>query len=134
MKKEILQEMLIDEEEIFQSMVGKAKKVFRIDKRGNVIFHVPRKELTQRQIVALQLLGRYFAHELEIVSSELVTADELVALVGADKKSITARLHDLKKEHLIDSPERGNFRISILGADKILDEVLNSLNMDKIGD
>jgi hypothetical protein len=127
-KKEILQSMLIDEEEIFKELVNKAQKIFKLDQHGNAIFLVPLDSLTQRQFIAMQLLGRYFANELEITDSDVITADELSVQLHADKKSVTARLHELKKERIIESPGRGQFRISISGAEKILDEILHELN------
>ena len=86
---------------------------------------IPSNGLTQKHLIAVHLIGRYFAYELEIAESDIVTADELSVFVKADKKTVTARLHDLKKENVIESPGRGEFRISVSGADKILDEILS---------
>jgi len=126
-KKEILKSMLIDEVEIFKGLVSRAQIVFKLDQRGNAVFLVPFDSLTQRQLIAMQLLGRYFANELELTNSDILTADELSTLVHADKNSITSRLHELKKEHVIESPGRGQFRISISGAERVLDEILSNL-------
>lgn len=127
-RKKILENILIDEEELFKGLVEKAKRVFGLNKRGDIIFLIPRDSLTQRQIIAVYLLGRLFAHELEMTNSEIITADELSTLMGVDKKSVTARLHDLKREHIIESPGRGQFCISMSGADKILDEISSSVS------
>jgi len=123
-KKEIFQEMLIEEESILEKVVDKAKRVFKIDKSGNVIFLVSRTKLTQRQEIAMQLLGRYIASELDIADSDIMTAHELAEIVEPDIPSVRARLNELKKERVVESPERGQFRISILGVEKILDEIL----------
>lgn len=127
-RKKILEGILIDEDAIYEGLVEKAKKIFRLNPRGQIVFLVPRDSLTQRQLVATFLIGRLFARELEIVNSEIVTADDLSVLMATDKKSVTARLHDLKKEHIVESPGRGQFSISISGADKILDEIINNLS------
>jgi DNA-binding transcriptional ArsR family regulator len=124
-RKKLLESLLIDEEMVFERLVDKAKRLFGLNKRGEIIFLVPRESLTQRQLVAVYLIGGLFAKELEIKDTEIITAEELSLWMKMDKKTVTARLHDLKKEHIIESPERGRFSISISGADKILNEIIN---------
>ena len=127
-RKKVLEGILIDEDAIFRTLVEKAKKIFGLNTRGDIIFLVPRDSLTQRQLISVYLIGRLFAKELEISDSEVATADDLSVFIGTDKKSVAARLHDLKKEHIVESPGRGQFSISISGADKILDEISISLS------
>jgi CRP-like cAMP-binding protein len=122
-KQDLLRKMLIDEDAMFERLVERASKLFKIDKTGNVIFLTPASQLTQRQAIALVTLGRYFAAELGVVESDTVTADALLPYVDTDKKGISARLADLKKEGVVQNVERGAFRISILGISKILDEL-----------
>ncbi len=123
-KRELLQEILIDDESLLERIVGKAKKVFKVDKRGNIIFLVSRAKLNQRQEIAMALLGRYFAAELDICDSDIMTADEIAEIVAPDTPSVRARLNELKRERVVESPARGQFRVSILGVEKILEEIL----------
>jgi hypothetical protein len=123
-RKELLQEILIDDESILENTVEKTKQVFKVDKTGNVVFLVPRTKLTHRQEIAMVLLARYFASELDITDSDIMTAEQLAEIVEPDKASVAARLNELKKERVVESPGRGQFRISILGVEKILDEIL----------
>lgn len=122
-KQEILRKMLIDEDAMFERLVERASELFKIDKSGNVVFLVPASQLTQRQTIALVAAGRYFAAELGVLESDTVTADTLLPYVDTDKKAISARLADLKKEGVVQNVERGAFRVSILGIGKILDEL-----------
>jgi predicted HTH transcriptional regulator len=114
---------MIDEEDMLQRLVARSAKFFKIDKSGNIVFLIPTSRLTQRQTIALVSLGRYFAAELGILEGDAVTADDLQPYVDVDKKSITARLADLKKEGVVQTTERGKFRVSILGISKVLDEL-----------
>jgi hypothetical protein len=123
--RKIFEQMLIDDEEVLQRVVGKAKRVFNLDRSGNVIFRVSKSKLTQRQQVAMQLLARYIASELSIADSDLMTANELAESLTADTPSVSARLHELKQQRVAESPERGHFRISILGVEGVLDEILS---------
>ena len=122
-KQEVLKKMLIDEDAMFERLVERASRFFKIDKSGNVVFLIPTSRLIQRQTIALVSLGHYFATELGIMETDIVTAESLLPYVDTDKKAISARLADLKKEGVIQSVERGAFRVSILGIGKILDEL-----------
>lgn len=122
-KHDILRKMLIDEDAMFERLVERAGELFKIDKSGNIVFLIPTSRLTHRQTIALVSLGRYFAAELGILEADTVTSDTFLPYVDTDKKTISARLADLKKEGVVQSVERGTFRVSILGIGKVLDEL-----------
>ena len=122
-KQDVLKRILIDEDAVFERLVDRASNLFKIDKSGDIIFLIPKARLTHRQTIALVSLGRYFAAELGILEMDTVTSDDLSAYMDTDKRTITARLADLKKEGVVQSVERGTFRVSILGINKILDEL-----------
>ena len=122
-KQDVLKRILIDEDAVFERLVDRASNLFKIDKSGDIIFLIPKARLTHRQTIALVLLGRYFAAELGILETDTMTSNDLSPYINTDKKSITARLADLKKEGVIQSPDRGAFRVSILGVNKVLDEL-----------
>ncbi len=123
-REELLRKkILIDDADVFEKLVDMSAAYVRVDNQGNILFMVPPGKLTDRQAIALTLLGRYFAAELKCVSSDFMTADEVRKYVDADKKVISARLNDLKTEGIVESPERGNFRIVWLKVDKILKEL-----------
>lgn len=128
-KRKLLESILIDEEAIFEKIVEKAKSLFGLNKRGEIILHIPRDELTQRQLIAVYLIGGVFAKELELRDTDVFTAEELSGLTKMDKRKVTARLHDLKMEFIAASPERGQFNISISGANRILDEIIENLKL-----
>jgi hypothetical protein len=112
-KQDVLKKMLIDEDAVFERLVDRASNLFKIDKSGDIIFLIPKSQLTHRQTIALVSLGRYFAAELGIFETDTVTSDGLSAYMNTDKRTITARLADLKKEGVVQSVERGTFRVSI---------------------
>jgi len=122
-RREMLQRLVLDEDAVFEDLVGRSENMIRIDKLGNVVFLVPANKRTLRQTIALVLLGRHFAAELGIVDSDTMTAEEMTPCVGADTKSITARLAELKKDSVVQAVDRGVFHISILGAAKVLAEI-----------
>jgi predicted transcriptional regulator of viral defense system len=122
-RQEILKSLLIDEDAMLERLVSRSGKILKIDKSGNIIFLIPSSRLTHRQIIALVSLGHYFAAELGIREEDTVSADDFLPYLDTDKKTVTARLADLKKEGVVHTVERGRFRVSILGIGKILDEI-----------
>ena len=122
-KRQMLQQLVIDEAGVFEKLVERSKPYLKVDKQGGVVFLVPRSKLTDRQAVALTLLGRYFATELGFVESEVMTADEILPLVDAEKTVVAARLNDLKGDGIVESPTRGKFKINWMKVLRILDEL-----------
>lgn len=122
-KQEVLKKILIDEDALFERLVERASKFFKIDKSGNMVFLIPTPQMTQRQTIALISLGHYFATELGILETDTVTAESFLPYVDTDRKAVSARLADLRKEAVVQNVERGAFRVSVLGIGKILDEL-----------
>jgi len=112
-EKEILSSLLTDETETLNRLVAKAQRVFKINKKtGEILLLPPRSKLTDRQLIAVYLLGRYFASKLELTQADSLTFDDLRKLSNLEEGSITARLSDLRKEGLVESGERGIYRIN----------------------
>lgn len=122
-KQDILRRILIDEDAMFERLVERASRLFKIDSSGNIVFLISSSKLTHRQTIALVSLGRYFGAELGLLGEDSVTADSFLPYVDTDKKTVSARLAELKKEGVVQSVERGRFRVSVLGIGKILDEL-----------
>lgn len=123
-RREILQPILINEEDILRCLVNKARRVFKLNQDGNVVFLTRINRLSLNQLVMIHLLGKFFAFGLNITNTDIMTLDEISNLILMDYKSINEVLFDLKRRRLIGSPGRGQFRISIFGANKVLDEIL----------
>src|SRR2546425_163499 len=112
-EKEILSTLLTDPRETLNQLVAKSEHVFRINREtGDVLLLPPKSRFPDRQLLAVYLLGRYFASKLELVPEDTLTIDELKKLSGLDESSISARLSELKKEGLVDSVERGRYRVA----------------------
>jgi uncharacterized protein YjhX (UPF0386 family) len=112
-EKEILSPLLTDETETLHRLVEKAQRIFRINKKtGDIQLLPPRSKFTDRQLIAIYLLGRYFASKLELSREDNLDFDALRKLTGLEEGSITARVSELKKEGLVESDERGVYRVN----------------------
>src|SRR5213593_2703572 len=112
-EKEILSTLLTDEAETLHRLVEKAQRVLRINKKtGDIQLLPPRSKFTDRQLIAIYLLGRYFASKLELTTEDSLDFDSLRSLSGLEDGSITARVSELKKEGFVESGERGVYRVN----------------------
>lgn len=125
-RDELLQTMLMDEDALLEEVVGKAKSVFQIDRRsGDAVLLVPQSSLTHGQQIAVQLLGRYLSHQLGLVPTDALTTAVLASRVEPDEPSVAARLSELRRIGAVEAVERGEYRVVLVGVNRILDDILS---------
>jgi len=123
-EKDTYKELLIDKTKRVESLVKKAKDLIGIDKdSGETIILISKAKITDREIIGLHLIGRFFASELGLIDSPSVTAEELSRSAGIASSIVSARLHDLKVEGYVRSPKRGEHEIVFPRIDDFLDFV-----------
>lgn len=112
-EKELLSSLLTDPRETLKRLITKAERVFKIDRdTGIVILLPPKTRFTDRQLVAIQILGRYFACKLELHKNDTLSLEELNKLTQLEESSLSARLSELKRDGLVESAERGSYRVA----------------------
>lgn len=123
-RKKILERLLVDREKKLETLVTKAKNIVRIDRKsGEPVIVVPRSELTDRQLIGAYMIGKYFSNELGLVKTATVTTRELAEKLPLDLKVASARLSELKKEAIIKSISRGEYKIVFQGIEILLDDI-----------
>lgn len=94
-EKEVLKELLVDEEDVIQdlsNLVKKAKDVFVIEKStGNVIF-IDFGRLSNTQRVCALLIGKYFAMKLEIIKDASLAISEIGKELAIPMTTLSAPL------------------------------------------
>jgi biotin operon repressor len=118
---------VIDSTEIFRVLLERVKKVIALDQEGRTHIMVPRERLTDSQQIALQLIGRKFAHTIDRQPKETMSAEELSKATGISYKAVTARVAGLKKQGQVDSDQPGQYRVVYLAMDEILSEIDSKL-------
>jgi len=130
-EKQILSSLLTDESETLNRLVVKAQRVFKINKKtGEVLLLPPRSKLTDKQLIAVHLLGKYFASKLELSPTDSLSFDELKKLTSLEESSISARVSELRKDGLAETGERGVYRINYQSLESfgpLLEEIENSV-------
>lgn len=127
-KMKILERLLIDREEKLETLVNKAENILKIDRKsGEPVILVPRSDLTDRQLIGAYMIGKHFSKELGLVKTPTVTTRELAEKLSLDLKVASARLSDLKKEAIVKSVSRGEYKILFPGIEVLLDDIRNSM-------
>ena len=112
-EKEILSPLLTDETETLHRLVEKAQRVFKINKKtGDVQLLPPRSKFTDRQLISTYLLGKYFSSKLDLSKEDSLDFDALKKFTGLEESSMSARVSELRKEGLVESGERGVYRVN----------------------
>jgi len=121
-----LEELIYDEEEEFERIVDKVKKVVRVRKDGIPIL-VQKEKLTQAEQVACYLIGKYFAKILNLTEKESATVKEIANELKLDPRIVSARLKDLNDNGLVERVGRGEYKILTIKLEEFVDKILNKI-------
>lgn len=88
---------------------------------------LPKEELTDNEVLTLNLLAIYLGYKLGILKSDAAGKDELQARLGKKDKIVTTRLGELIRKDLVAKTEDGRYRITGLGVKYLQDETLPKL-------
>ncbi len=128
-KKEILNELIFDEEEEFKTLVNKAKRIINIRKSNGEIIIINKDKLNTKETIACFITGKYFSKEMGFIEDSKVSIEEISDSVDIDKSIVRARASDLKAEKIINSPERGFYEIELLNLNDYLQKIIDRLNL-----
>ena len=128
-EKDVYRELLVDKTSRAKALVAKAKGIVGIDEEtGEPIILVSRAKLTDRLLIGLYLISKFFASQLELKDTPAATLNELSEKLGIDKDVVSARASDLRREGKVRSPSRGSYEIVFPLIDAILDEVKSKVS------
>jgi len=122
-KQTLRKTLVVDRKVKVQELAERAREVLELDDQGTAYLRVPREQLSDSQLVGLQLTGRKLASLIEVKSNDLMTAEELTSATGIPYKPLTARISELRKKGWIESPERGKYRVVFGAIDELLAEI-----------
>lgn len=128
--EKIRAKLLINEDDLFDSIIELSAEFIKIDKAGRVYITTEIKLKDQYSIV-LYLIGKSLANHAELLADDVVDADEISQLLGIKKPVVQARLSDLKKEGNVDAIETGKFKIVVPRIHSILKEISKNVKDGK---
>ena len=126
-----LEELIYDEEEEFEKLIPKVKKIVRVKKDGSPVILCDRSLLSHSELIMAYLVGKFFARKLEFVETDSVTNNELSKVLKLKNNVVHARLKELRNEGYVEQVRRGEHRISTVKLEEFLDRVLEKIEKKK---
>jgi hypothetical protein len=124
LKRKIREELMVGKKSVLEDNLPKAKKVLVLSEDGEVDLLVDKSDLTNRQLIALYMVGKAYAKEAGLVETEVVTNEELVDKLGLSYNSVRgSATHRLRLEGVMHT-DNGEHRIEYSKIGTVLDEIL----------
>ena len=76
---------------------------------------ISRDELTDKEVLALQLLADYIGHKLGIIESDATSREKLQLILGKSSKITSTRMGELVKNEIVTKTDDGKYRITAFG-------------------
>lgn len=114
-------QLTVDLQEIIEEM----KDIIAIAPSGPVI--LCEKKLTVKELIGLNLIGAFVGYKLNLFDKASLTLDELVALTGKTKGSVSRRMSSMVSDRWVEKPERGEYEMSLVGIKHFMEKVLPNL-------
>jgi hypothetical protein len=122
LKQRILEEMSVDYANALERNFELAKQFIRVTSGGKVEVLV-KEQLNGKQQILLYLIGKLYAKEAELNSSESAGNKELTEELGIPMGSLLPWLKDLRDQNKIKSVKTGYHQISVNLIEKTLKEI-----------
>ena len=113
-----------------QELMEKMKDIIAVVPSGPVI--LCEKKLTVPEMTGLNLIGAFAGYRLNLLDKASLSLDELVTLTGKTKGSISRRMTSMVNDRWVEKPDRGEYKISLVGIKHFLDKVFPNLKEESV--
>jgi len=112
--------LTVDLEKLLRSVTG----IIALTPEGPVIT-VPREKLGgEKNVIILHLLKAYIGYQTGRLEKESLSTAEILSLTGGKAGTVAARLSELTSLGWVERVGRGEYRITTLGVNSFLEDVL----------
>ena len=119
----IRKHLVIDESKLLDDSLERLRRVIALSKDGGVHFVADKRTFSDRQLIALYLIGKRFASEAGLVKEQSIAMSQIAKDLRLEYAIVAARLADLRSAGLVDSPQRGKYSASAFAAEAILSDI-----------
>ena|SRR6266508_4454722 len=109
--KRVREKLLVNDEVLFEELLGKASKLFRLDEQGNPHPLLVLEKLSGKKRAEFFLLARHLAKVGKLRDKDTASDKEMSAFLGITAEEAQKRASDLKGEGKVEVPERGAYRL-----------------------
>lgn len=128
-ENEILKKLVIEEKDItkeLEKMVEEASKYFRIEKPSGKIIFQNFGSLSDKQRIAVVLLGKYVANKLNIIEDSSLSISKIAEELGKPMTSLSGYIRELVTKGYVEYLPGKKYRIAYHRIKEIFDDVLKS--------
>lgn len=111
-----------------QELIEEMKDIIAIAPSGPVI--LSKKKLTVKELIGLNLIGAFVGYKLNLAEKTSLSLDELATLTRKTKGSVSGALTPMVNNRLVEKPEKGEYKISLLGIKYFTHEVFPKLRVE----
>ncbi len=124
--KNSFDDLIYDEEEEFEKLIPKVKRLVMVRKDGRPII-ICDGALSQAEQIACMYIGHFFAHLMGLSEKASAKNNDIVEELGISPNALTARLTELKKAKRITQVGRGEHVISTIRLENYLDNLIKKI-------
>jgi hypothetical protein len=106
-----------------EKLIDDSKNIIVVAPEGASLL-VSKQKLTDSETLALHLLAAHIGNKLGLLSSDILSKEELQAGLGKNAKITSTRLGELCREGLATKTEEGCYKITTIGIKRLQEEVL----------
>ncbi|MDP1713383.1 MAG: winged helix-turn-helix transcriptional regulator [Anaerolineales bacterium] len=126
-KSEIAKKIMIDEDSIFTRLVEKASSVFKLDKKGNIVWMFPQDKLNDKEKISIVLLAQHLAAKIDLVENPTISNSAIAEKLGVSSMSVGARIAELRDQGVAQQEKVGSHQVIIHGVEKILEKIISRI-------
>jgi DNA-binding MarR family transcriptional regulator len=124
----ILGKLVVEEKELtkeLEKMVDEAVIFFRIEKPSGKIIFQSFGELTDKQRVAIVLIGKYFAYKLKMIEDPSLRISEIAKELGRPMTALSGPAKDLVTKGYVENLQGRKYRVVYHRMKEIFEDILS---------
>lgn len=128
-ESEILKKLVVDEEEItkeLEKMVEEAQKYFRIEKPSGKIIFQDFGSLSDKQRIAVVLIGKYFASKMKMLENPSLSISEVAKELGRPMTALSGTMKELVTKGYVEYLPGKKYKVAYHRIKEIFADILST--------
>jgi predicted transcriptional regulator len=128
-ESEILRKLVVDEKDVIkelEKLVEQSQKYFRIESTSGKIVFQDYGSLSDKQRIAVVLIGRYFASKLKLIEDPSLSISEIAKEIGRPMTTLSKYTRDLVDRGYVEYLPGKKYRIAYHRIKEIYNDILET--------
>lgn len=127
-EKDILEKLVVDEKDIskeLEKLVEEASKYFKIERPSGRIIFQDFGSLTDKQRIAIVLIGKYFASRMKMIENPSLSISEMAKELGRPMTTLSGAMKELVTKGYVEYLPGKKYRIEYHRIEDVFGDILN---------